>query len=109
MMSFGWTISVVLWAIDSLAIYYGFVALNLDIGFIDSIQIFFTSLIYGIISFLPAGIGVTEGIFIGLLLERNIELPVATALILFIRFTTIWFLTFLGIIAIKFLINYRKS
>jgi len=60
---------------------------------------------YGTISFLPAGIGVTEGIFIGLLLSNNLELSIATSLILFIRLTTIWFYTFLGFIALKLTIK----
>ena len=108
LMIFGWIISTTLWSIDALAVYFSFVAFNLDIGFFESIQIFFSSLIYGTISFLPAGIGVTEGIFIGLLLANGLDLPIATSLILFIRLTTIWFITFLGFVALKFLINRKQ-
>ena len=105
LMMFGWISSTILWSIDAFAVYFAFVAFNLDIGFFESVQIFFSSLIYGTISFLPAGIGVTEGVFIGLLLANDLELPIATSLILFIRLTTIWFFTFLGFLALKFLIN----
>ena len=101
----GWLISTILWSIDAIAIYFGFVAFNLEIGIFEAVQIFFTALMYGTISFLPAGIGVTEGVFIGLLLSNNLELSIATSLILFIRLTTIWFYTFLGFIALKLTIK----
>ena len=101
----GWLISTILWSIDAIAIYFGFVAFNLEIGIFEAVQIFFTALMYGTISFLPAGIGVTEGIFIGLLLSNNLELSIATSLILFIRLTTIWFYTLLGFIALKLTIK----
>jgi len=101
----GWLISTILWSIDAIAIYFGFVAFNLEIGIFEAVQIFFTALMYGTISFLPAGIGVTEGVFIGLLLSNNLELSIATSLILFIRITTIWFYTLLGFIALKLTIK----
>lgn len=101
----GWLISTILWSIDAIAIYFGFVAFNLEIGIFEAVQIFFTALMYGTISFLPAGIGVTEGVFIGLLLSNNLELSIATSLILFIRLTTIWFYTLLGFIALKLTIK----
>ncbi|MEK6947105.1 MAG: lysylphosphatidylglycerol synthase transmembrane domain-containing protein [Nanoarchaeota archaeon] len=106
---FGWIISTILWIIDAFAIFFGFVALDVDIGVVESIQIFFSSLIYGIISFLPAGIGVTEGIFIGLLLKHDVKLSIATALILFIRLTTVWFLTFVGFVTMKFFLGNEKT
>ena len=101
----GWLISTIIWSIDAIAVYFGFVAFNLEIGIFEAVQIFFTALMYGTISFLPAGIGVTEGVFIGLLLSNNLELSIATSLILFIRLTTIWFYTFLGFIALKLTIK----
>lgn len=101
----GWLISTIIWSIDAIAVYFGFVAFNLEIGIFEAVQIFFTALMYGTISFLPAGIGVTEGVFIGLLLSNNLELSIATSLILFIRITTIWFYTLLGFIALKLTIK----
>ena len=101
----GWLISTIIWSIDAIAVYFGFVAFNLEIGIFEAVQIFFTALMYGTISFLPAGIGVTEGVFIGLLLSNNLELSIATSLILFIRLTTIWFYTLLGFIALKLTIK----
>lgn len=96
-----WGLSLIIWSIDAVAIYCGFLAFNLDIGIIESIQVFFSALMYGTISFLPAGIGITEGIFIGLLLKNNLEISLITSLIVLIRLTTIWFYTIIGFIGLR--------
>ena len=72
----------------------------------ESTQIFFASLIFGTISFLPAGIGITEITFIEMLINNEeSSLDTASALILFIRLTTIWFITLLGFISLRFFVK----
>jgi len=51
---------------------------------------------------LPGGIGITEFGMLGLLLKSGTDVTTTSALILFIRFTTGWFYTILGIISTKF-------
>ena len=53
----------------------------------------------GIFSFIPGGIGVTEGSFVILMIEQNFEFVLATSLILFLRLVTIWSVTLIGFIA----------
>ena len=60
-MTRGWMFSVLGWSIDSLSVYVVFLALNVDLGYILTSQIYLTSLGYGILSLLPGGIGVSEG------------------------------------------------
>ena len=67
-------------------------------GYIESIQIYYTSMLLGALTLLPAGIGAIEGIFIVLLSEKNISLHLATSIILFMRFVSIWLLSAIGII-----------
>ena len=51
-MTKGWLFSILGWGIDSLAVYVVFLSLNVDLGYLLTSQIYFTSLGYGILSFL---------------------------------------------------------
>jgi len=77
----------------------GFLAFGVDLGIAEAIQMYFVSITLGALSFLPGGIGVVEGSLIGTLTTLGINLSVASSLVLFIRFTTIWFATGLGFVA----------
>lgn len=104
----GWLISIVSWMVDAAAVYLAFLSFNQDFGFIQTTQLYFTSLGYGAISLLPGGIGVTEGSFIGLLTATGLELSTSSALVFFVRITTIWFATILGFISIRFVLNKKQ-
>ena len=56
-------------------------------------------------SFVKKLIDTKENVISSLLLSNNLELSIATSLILFIRLTTIWFYTLLGFIALKLTIK----
>lgn len=88
--------------IEGFAIYLGFLTFYVDVSYFQSIQLFYTSVILGTFSFLPGGVGVTEGSFVALLLKNNIELAIATSLIIFLRLTTIWYATIFGYVAMYF-------
>jgi len=93
----GWLFSVFGWGVDSLAVYAVFLALNIDLGYILTSQIYFTSLGYGVLSFLPGGIGVNESIAGFLLVQQGLELFVATSLVILTRLSTMWFVTIMGV------------
>jgi uncharacterized protein (TIRG00374 family) len=59
--------------------------------------------LFGAISFIPAGAGVTEISFVQLLSHYGIEISKATALVLLVRLSNVWFSTFIGVIATKFI------
>jgi len=100
-----WLISILAFFIDAGAVYVAFLAFNQDLGFLLTTQIYFTSIVSGALSFLPAGIGVTEGSFVSLLMLQNIDFSLASSLVLFSRLTTIWFATILGFIATRFVLK----
>jgi glycosyltransferase 2 family protein len=83
---------------EGIIIFLSFQIFNIDIGYIESIQVYYTSMLLGALSLLPAGIGAIESLFVFLLSEKNISLDLATSTILFIRFITIWLLAGIGII-----------
>ena len=94
--------TIVILLLEGTVVYFGFLAFNINLGYIESIQIFYTSILLGTLSFLPGGVGATEGVFVALLVNKNYELELATSLIIFIRLTTIWLATFLGFITSYF-------
>ena len=93
-----WILSVCGWTVDSMAVYVAYLALNVDLGYLLTSQIYFTSLGYGVLSFLPGGIGVNEGIADFLLVQQGLELFVATSLVILTRLSTTWFATIIGLV-----------
>jgi len=99
-----WGISVIGLVFEAFSIYFSFRAFGLEFEIIQTTLISYTSLVIGAISFLPAGIGLTEASLIGFLLLFEVELSTASALTIFVRLTTIWFATLVGFIGARFLL-----
>jgi len=105
----GWGLGFVSWLFIALAFYLSFLAFNLPHNFLDSIIINFVPGVIGVISLLPGGIGLTEFGMLGLLLKSGIDISVSSALILFIRFTTMWAYTIMGIIFSQYFIRNKSN
>ncbi len=103
-----WGISMIGLSFEALSIYYSFIAFNLDLDIIKTTIITFTSIVIGAISFMPAGIGLTEASLIGLLVLLKVELVTATSLTIFIRLTTIWYATAVGFIVSRTMLIRKK-
>jgi len=99
----GWSISITAVILDLIAVYLIFSALDIELEFIVTSQLFLTSIIAGVFSLLPAGIGVTEGSLLGLLASHGLEFSLASAAVLIVRGLTLWFSTIVGFITIKFI------
>ena len=81
-----------------------FVLLSFDVNILDFLEfftIYTTSIILGVISFLPLGIGVVEGSLVGFLSMNGIEFHLATTLVVFIRLFTRWYPVSVGFIMLK--------
>jgi len=102
-----WLISLAGWGLDSMAVYIGFLAFDVDLGYILTSQIYFTSLGYGILSMIPGGIGVTEGVADYLLVQQGLAISVASSIVIFTRLTTMWFATGIGIIFTRFALKQK--
>jgi glycosyltransferase 2 family protein len=88
----------------AVSVYFMFEALGIHISFVMSSEIFYISLIFGGLTFIPGGLGITEASMLGLLVKyTNYELVVLTTAVLLVRLVTLWFPTILG------LITYRAS
>lgn len=88
-----------IFVIEGFVIYLSFLTFNINLGYIQTIHIFYTSVLAGALSFLPAGIGIMEVTFTKLLIQNNLELSAILSLIIFIRITTTWYLTGLGFVS----------
>jgi len=99
----GWLITMSSLFFELLAIYTIFVSFDFYLNFLLVSQITLTSLLLGYISFVPNGVGITDGSFIGLLTQNDMTISMATAIVLTIRFIGLWFKTGIGTIALKFL------
>ena len=93
-----WIISVFSWLIEIFSAYLIFRSFGIDLHIIEVGQIVYTSILIGALSFIPAGIGFTEGSIITLMMAKGYELSVVSAMVLMLRMLTIWFATAIGFI-----------
>ncbi len=93
------------WVVAGLAFYYSFIAFNLDLTFFETTLISLVPIVIGTLSFLPGGIGAIEIIMMGFLSSYDLDNSLSSALVLFTRITSIWFLTIIGIIATKIILT----
>ncbi|MBL76893.1 MAG: hypothetical protein CL763_08235 [Chloroflexi bacterium] len=97
------TLSVIFWFLDSMIAYLTLLSFGIDIiDYFVLMSIYTSSIILGVISFLPLGIGVVEGSLVGFLSINGIEFHLATAVVVFIRFFTRWIGVMAGFIGLKF-------
>jgi len=88
--------------IQLFVVFYIFLAVGLEFDFFQAGQIYYTSMVFGSISFIPGGIIVTESSMLGLLLENGIQVSIATLIVILSRLVTIWLFTIVGTVALKF-------
>ena len=96
-------LSIIFWFLDSIIAYLTLLSFGIDIiDYFVLMSIYTSSIILGVISFLPLGIGVVEGSLVGFLSLNGIEFHLATAIVVFIRFFTRWIGVMAGFIGLKF-------
>jgi uncharacterized protein (TIRG00374 family) len=97
-------ISVVSWGFECVAFYYVLVGLGsagTPLLLLQATFIFAASTLFGLVSFLPGGLGVSEVSSVGLLVAIvGMAASSATTATILIRFCTLWFGVLLGAIAL---------
>ena len=94
-------LSIVCWIFDAVAFYFCFLSFDISFNILQTSIISFFSLVFGFITLIPGGIGVTEMSMLGLLINEGVEISLGSSMILFLRMTTIWFGVILGLITVK--------
>ena len=91
------------WFMVSAAAYYTLIAFDVNIlDYLKVLAIYTTSSLLGAISFIPGGIGITEGSIAGLFTLNGIDVSTALILSVMIRVLTLWYTVCIGFIALKF-------
>jgi len=80
-----------------------FKALNVNLDIFSGSQIYFTSILIGLLTLIPGGIIITEAGMFGLLLQNNVEATAASLAVLVIRAITFWFPFFVGVIVLRWI------
>ena len=92
-----WGIGLVSQIFYILSIYFIFLGFDIDLGIIFTTEIVYSSILYGAISLLPGGVGLTEISTVNFLMDKGIEISLATSIIIMVRMVTIWFATVIGL------------
>ncbi|MBO9338249.1 MAG: flippase-like domain-containing protein [Chloroflexus sp.] len=106
-------ISVVSWGFECLAFFWVLMGVGSTPSWLLLLQatfIFAASTLFGLVSFLPGGLGASEVSSVGLLLALvGLSASAATTATIVIRFCTLWFGVLLGVIALAWLSRYTGT
>lgn len=101
-------LSMIFWIIEAISVYFVLLSFGIDdIEFIKLIPTYTTSIMLGILSFLPMGIGVVEGSLTSFFSLQGIEIPFAVTIVIIIRLLTRWYSVLVGFIALKFTSGFK--
>ncbi|MDA9235869.1 flippase-like domain-containing protein [bacterium] len=101
----GYGLGMISFSFDAIAVYFIFMAFDVDLNFFKIIASIYPSILYGALSFIPGGVGVTELTALRLLTDEGISTSLSSTIILTTRFFTIWFVTVLGFAITKILLK----
>lgn len=87
--------------LESFAIFIVFESFIENVNLFEITQIYFSGILFGFLSFIPGGLGVTEGSMMALLLKFGYDISLVSVSIIVVRLVTIWYSTFLGLLTTK--------
>ena len=91
------------WFIVSADVYYTLIAFDIStIDYLKVLSIYATSILVGAVSFIPGGIGITEGTLAGLFTIEGVGVSTALILSVMIRIFVLWYSVSIGFISLKF-------
>ena len=105
-------LSLAYWFIISAAAYFTLLAFDINtLDYLEITAIYTTSILLGAVTFIPAGIGVTEGSIAGLFALNGINVSTALILSIMIRILTLWYSVSVGFVALKFtgVFSFKKN
>ena len=95
-------LSVLFWLIEATSVYFILSAFGIEaIEFLTLISTYTTSIMLGILSFLPLGVGVVEGTLVSFFTMHGIDVSLALTVVIVIRLFTRWYGVTFGFIALK--------
>ena len=105
-------LSILFWLMEAISVYFILLAFGIEtIGFLTIISTYTTSIMLGILSFLPIGLGVVEGTLASFFTMHSIDVSLALTIVIIIRLFTRWYGVSFGFIALKLsggIVNYQE-
>ena len=92
-------LSVLAWSAEAVALFFILRWLGADVPLEFAVFVYGASILAGVITLLPGGLGGTEAVMIALLVGQGIAPGTAAAATMLIRLTTLWFAVGLGALA----------
>ena len=97
------SLSMLFWVIEAVTLYFILLAFGVEvIEFLTIVSTYTTSIMLGILSFLPLGLGVVEGTLASFFTMQGIEVSLSLTIVVVIRLFTRWYGVSFGFIALKF-------
>ena len=95
-------LSALFWITEAIIVYSVLLAFDIDLlDFTTIIATYTSSILLGVVSFLPMGIGVTEASLAGFFTLKGIDISLALTIVVFIRIFTRWIGVGLGFLLLK--------
>lgn len=99
---FSSVLTIVYRLIESFAIYFVLLGFGIDsLQYLSIVATYSFSIIIGNASFIPGGLGVTEGSLTGLLALQGLQVSTAIVIAMVIRLFTLWFAVAVGFVCLK--------
>ncbi len=99
-------LTVIYRLIESFAIYFVLLGFGVDsLHYLKIVAIYSFSIIIGNMSFIPGGLGITEGSLAGLFSLQGLGISTAIVIAIVIRLFTLWFGVIIGFICLKLTSN----
>jgi len=97
--------TLVSWTFEAIGAYFVFQSFEIDLGVLSASFLYVLTSFIGAASFLPGGVGGTEGSLLGLLLLKGFSYDDILAPVIMIRFFALWYVIMIGIV---FTLIYRE-
>lgn len=91
-------ITIISWGVEALAVYFVFLSFDIDLGVAKASSLYVITSFIGAASFLPGGVGGTEGSLLGLLLLNGFSYNEILGPVLLTRFLALWYMIIIGIV-----------
>ena len=95
------SLSVISFIFYAIGFHFIFLGFDVDLDIFYTTFVTFTSILFGYLALLPAGVGVTEISVVGFLTNEGITLSLATSIMIMLRLSSMWFLIMVGFITTK--------
>mgnify|MGYP001172962142 FL=1 len=95
-------LSILFWFVECIAIHLLLLSFGIDtIELLTLVSMYSSSIILGVVSFLPFGLGVFEGSLAGFLSLRGIDITFSLTIVILARIITRWYSVFVGLVVLK--------